>query len=104
MKRTLVPLPAPLISAALLEPSRFLTRPQLLTCLVPLPVGGAAPQGIICRTPLDNVPKVRPRSCGTHRIDIDTAGLCAHAMTTRVPLCLSLDYAGSRRSESICRR
>lgn len=39
MKRTLIPLPAPLISAALLEPSRFLTRPQLLTCLVPLPVG-----------------------------------------------------------------
>jgi hypothetical protein len=104
MKRTLIPLPAPLISAALLEPSRFLTRPQLLTCLVPLPLGGTSPQAIIRRIPPDNVPKVRARSCGTHRIDINTAELCAHAMATRRPLCLSLDYAGSRRSESICRR
>jgi hypothetical protein len=56
MVRVLLSLPVPLTAMVPLALFRFLVRPQLLTCLVPLPIGRDISPSHRLRQPPANVP------------------------------------------------
>jgi hypothetical protein len=103
MRRAIISPPTPLTSTALLEPSRFLTRLQPPTCIVPSHMEG----DLLNLSSLED-PRIKcRRPCHYREPDAEStepALSCARAMTARRHPCLeSRHHIESQRSESSCR-